>query len=162
MTADWFIVLLLLIVGLAMLLTEIFLVGIFVIGILGIIFMVGGVVMAYGYFGNEIGMSVLFTSILLTSITLYHALRQETWKFMALSNHSDSDFETPTEDNLLILGQEGITISALRPIGTAQFGNDTFEVRTFGKYLDNNSIVYIAKIDRRKIYVEPIEAIKAS
>ena len=160
---DWLVVLLLFVVGLTMLLTDIFLIGVFVVGVLGVLFMVGGVVLSYTYFGNEVGMSILVTSILLTIVTLYYALSQDTWRFMSLDRRSDEDnTPSPLVEESLLLGQEGITMSALRPIGTAQFGNDFFEVRTFGKYLDTNSIVFIAKIDRRKIYVEPIESFKAS
>ena len=140
----------------------IFLFGVFIVGILGVVFMVLGITLSHLYFGSDIGITVLVGTILMLIIAFYYALTQETWAFIASRKNSTLDAdETPVEVGL-ILGQEGLTLSALRPIGTAQFGNDSFEVRTFGKYLDNNSIVYIAKIDRRKIYVKAIESFKAS
>jgi membrane-bound ClpP family serine protease len=164
MIADWLIVLLLLISGLIMLLTEMFLLGIFVVGILGVVFMIIGIVLSHMYFGSEIGMTVMVSTIVMTLVTMYHALNRRTWSFMTsdkYERYAETDYNT-TPKTPLTLGQEGLTLSALRPMGTAQFGNESFEVRTFGKYLDNNSIIYIAKIDRRKIYVKSVESFKAS
>jgi membrane-bound ClpP family serine protease len=53
-------------------------------------------------------------------------------------------------------GEEGITVSALRPIGTADFHGKIFEVKTSGEYVSNAIKIKIVKIRVNDILVEPI------
>ena len=56
----------------------------------------------------------------------------------------------------LNIGDEGKTISTLRPIGKAEFNNKQFEVKTSGDYLDTGTPIRITKIHSNQIIVEPI------
>jgi membrane-bound ClpP family serine protease len=58
--------------------------------------------------------------------------------------------------NTLVVGLEGKTTSALRPIGKALLGEKEYEVKTAGDYLDSGSAVRIVKIISNQIIVEPI------
>ena len=53
-------------------------------------------------------------------------------------------------------GDEGITISTLRPIGKAEFRNGIFEVKTYGNYLEQGQKVRIIQVDASQIIVEPL------
>ncbi len=58
---------------------------------------------------------------------------------------------------ILAVGQEGITLSALRPIGKAEFEDKEFEVKTLGNYLETGTPIKIIAIDKSKqIIVEPL------
>ena len=54
-------------------------------------------------------------------------------------------------------GEEGVTVSALRPMGTADFHGKIFEVKTSGEYVANAIRVKIVKIRVNDIVVEPIQ-----
>jgi membrane-bound ClpP family serine protease len=56
----------------------------------------------------------------------------------------------------LTVGEEGTTISTLRPIGKAEFQNRQFEVKTTGDYLENGMRIRITQIQSHQITVEPI------
>ena len=53
-------------------------------------------------------------------------------------------------------GDEGESISSLKPIGKALFQDQEIEVRTMGEYIRENCKLRIVKIDHNKIFVEPI------
>jgi len=54
------------------------------------------------------------------------------------------------------IGDEGITLSTLRPIGKAEFNSKTYEVKTSGNYVDRGEKVKITQIESHQIVVEPI------
>ena len=54
------------------------------------------------------------------------------------------------------VGDEGIALSALRPIGKGEINGQVMEVRSFGELVDAESRIKVAKIDKRKIFVELI------
>jgi membrane-bound serine protease (ClpP class) len=56
----------------------------------------------------------------------------------------------------LNIGDVGTTRSALRPMGTAEFGNLNYEVRTTGSFLDSGTPVKIVQILSNQIIVEPL------
>ena len=60
------------------------------------------------------------------------------------------------QESVLSIGEEGISISSLKPIGKALFKEQEFEVRTSGEYLRENLPIKIVKIDHNKIIVEPV------
>jgi membrane-bound ClpP family serine protease len=52
-------------------------------------------------------------------------------------------------------GQEGVALSALRPVGKAEVGGRTFEVKTLGGYVTTGTKVRIIQILSNQIIVEP-------
>ena len=54
------------------------------------------------------------------------------------------------------IGDEGVTISTLRPMGKAEFHDKTFEVKTSGNYVERGERVKITRIDSHQIVVEPL------
>jgi membrane-bound ClpP family serine protease len=54
------------------------------------------------------------------------------------------------------IGDEGVTLSTLKPMGKAEFHNKTFEVKTAGNYIDRGERVKIIFIESHQIVVEPI------
>lgn len=55
---------------------------------------------------------------------------------------------------LLLVGQVGLSLTDLRPVGIAQFRNQRISVITEGVYLKKNSRVKIQRIEGNKIWVE--------
>ncbi|MNC95657.1 hypothetical protein D3C83_128320 [compost metagenome] len=53
-------------------------------------------------------------------------------------------------------GQEGVALSALRPVGKAEIGNRTYEVRTNGEYVESGTRIKILKVISHQIIVEPL------
>jgi membrane-bound serine protease (ClpP class) len=64
-------------------------------------------------------------------------------------------FEAAHSEETLI-GQEGITISALRPSGAAMIGDRRVDVVTRGEFVERDAPIRIAEVHGQRIIVEPI------
>lgn len=153
----WLIIAALILAGIVLIIAEVvFIPGTTVVGVLGAIFMIAGVVFAYKEFGNDIGFYVLLATGITTGGALYFSFRSGAWN--KLSNKSV--IKSKVNEGLaahLNEGEEGVTVSALRPMGSADFHGKIFEVKTSGEYVPNAIRVKIVKIRLNDILVEPIQ-----
>ena len=152
---EWTIVVSLVTIGLVLLLVEIlFVPGTTLVGIIGFIVLGIGVGLSFKYFGSDTGWLTLGTTAVAAGLTLYVSFRSNLWSRFALKSSIDSKVnEDPTGINI---GDEGVTLSALRPIGKAEISKRTFEVKTLGSYVDAGKRVRIIQISTNQIFVEPI------
>ncbi len=152
---EWMIVISLVAFGLFLLVAEIiFIPGTTLVGLLGFVFLAVGIGLSFNYFGNNIGWITLGLSTIASIVALYFSFNSKMWARFSLksTNH------TKVNEGLLkglILGQEGITVSALRPIGKAELGSQQFEVKTQGEYLNSGTKIRIVKIELNQITVAP-------
>ncbi|MFP4089565.1 MAG: NfeD family protein [Cyclobacteriaceae bacterium] len=154
----WLAIIILLIVGILLLLTEfIFIPGATVFGVAGLLLTGAGVVLAFINFGSGTGFSVLGVAFLCLTILLIVSLRSGTWEKLSLKSSSTSRVNDEVKNNLW-KGDKGITLSALRPSGKAEFKDVVVEVSTMGHYTPAGTEVRIVNIVDQKIYVEPINS----
>lgn len=152
----WIIILSLLVIGLALLIVEvIFIPGTTIVGLLGVGFSVVGVVVAYRNLGDEAGFYILMGTLAATGLGLYFSFRSGAWKRFALKSSITSKVNEGVLD-VLSVGEEGITVSSLRPSGKAEFQNKHFEVRTTGNFLNPQTKIKIIQIEGNQIVVEQI------
>jgi membrane-bound ClpP family serine protease len=153
---DWITVLLLLISGIALLIVEIiFIPGTTVLGLVGAAMVVLGVVLGYSYFGNQTGTIVLIGTLVVGAIATALSFRAGVWGKFALHDVNRAKFNEDFTPDVTI-GDEGIALSALRPIGKAEFGKQVLEVRTTGQYLTAGSRLRVIRVDENnRIFVEP-------
>jgi membrane-bound ClpP family serine protease len=156
MVLDWVTIILLIGIGLVLIVVElIFVPGVTIVGILGFILVAVGVWIGYAALGTTTGHMILAASVLVGGLALFYSFRSEAWSRFALKDVITSrvNEENP---HLLEVGEEGMTISALRPQGTAIFKERQHEVQTIGTFLSPNTPVRIIKIIANKIIVEAI------
>lgn len=152
----WIIIISLLLIGLALIIVElVFIPGTTVVGLLGLVFTVVGVVISYNHFGSETGLYILVTTLAITLLTLFYSFRSGAWSRFSLKKSIDSKVNEGLVASLNV-GDEGVTVSTLRPIGKAEFGHKIFEVRTLGGYVEPRQKVKIIEIQSHQITVEPI------
>ncbi|HEY9007017.1 NfeD family protein [Ohtaekwangia sp.] len=152
----WIIILALLMIGLGLIIVElVFIPGTTVVGLLGLIFTITGVVISYSHFGNDIGFYVLMGTMMATLVALFYSFRTGAWSRFSLKSSNTSKVN---EDILvdLHIGDEGVTLSTLRPIGKAEFHERVFEVKTLGNYIEQGQRVKITQMYSNQIVVEPI------
>lgn len=153
---EWITVILLIILGLGFIVAEIiFVPGTTFLGLLGVIFIVAGVVISYTNFGVGTGTIVLLVTLVLGLGLLVYGFKSGAWSKFALKGSIDSKVNEGDKVGLQI-GQEGKTISTLRPIGKAEFRDIVYEVSTLGNYLEPGTQIRIIKIKQNKIIIEPI------
>ncbi len=142
--------------GLFLIIAEIiFVPGTTLVGILGFIFLLLGVGLSFNYFGSETGWTTVGVSAAASGLILYYSFKANIWGRFSLKSSINSKVNEGEVDSLTV-GTEGLTVSALRPVGKATLGEKMYEVKTQGEYLDSGSRVRVIKIIMNQIIVEPI------
>jgi membrane-bound ClpP family serine protease len=150
------IIIALILIGLILLGVELFLIpGTTIVGILGFLFTIGGVVVSFSTLGTSMGFLVMAISIASAGLMLYIGIKGNVWQKFSLKDQINSKFNEDVE-MLVSLFEEGKTISALRPMGKAEFRKGIVEVRSMGGYLPTNTNVRVIKIQDKIIMVEAI------
>lgn len=156
MMLDWVTVILLIGIGLVLIIVElIFVPGTTIVGILGFILAAIGIWIGYAALGTTIGHIILGTSVLISGIAFFYSFKNDVWSRFALNDQINSRVNDENPHTLEI-GITGITVSALRPQGTAIFNERRHEVQTKGEFIAPNQTVRIIKLNHNKITVEEI------
>lgn len=144
----------LILVGLVLIFAEILLIpGVGVAGILGILSMGGSCFYAFNQLGNTAGAIVTaVNALLLVALTIW-VLRAKTWKRLTLDTKVDS--KAVYSDARISVGDRGVTVTRLAPMGMVRFGNESVEVKALEGMLDPEKDVEVVMIEDNRIYVRP-------
>ena len=154
------------IIGVALLLIEVFVIpGFGVAGIAGIVLMVGSVFFVFrNAYKLETAVSGLSFAIILTfalAIALSYILpKTRTWNHLVLETAMDSDMgfhSAPREDFQKYLGKTGVALTPLRPAGTVRVDDKRLDVVTAGDFIMRETPVKIINVEGSKIFVEAID-----
>jgi len=140
-------------IGIALVVIEVlFVPGTTFVGLIGFLLMALGVWYCFNYYGSTAGILLASASLILMVLVFYWGYKKNVWKKFALNTKNDTRLAQKAL-NYLEIGQEGITISALRPSGIAEFNGKRAEVQTFGELLDAGINVKIIEIKGNEIFV---------
>lgn len=132
-----------------------FLPGVSVAAIFSLAFYSGALYYAFAHISTTVGFITLAIALVLTIFIIWYFMRSRTLDKMSL--HTNIDSTAPTEvSNNLHVGDRGIALSRLNPMGRVLIGNITAEARSLD-FIDEGTPVIIKHIERTTIYVEPIE-----
>ena len=141
------------IAAIALLLAEIFLLpGITIAGIAGALFAIGGVTYAYTI-SVTVGNITLGSSILVFGGIFLWLLRANSFQRVSLKTNIESTVESPRNMDLKV-GDEGMTLSRLAPIGKARFHHITIEAKSTNEFIDENTPVVIVRVEGYNVIVE--------
>ena len=144
------------IVGLILILSEIFLVpGIGVAGILGILTISGSSYLAFSGFGTMAGIIVTAVNVAILVCMTIIAFRANTWKRLSLNTNIESK-AVADEAAMVSVGDKGKAMARLAPMGTVRFDTGKVEATAFEGMIDAGSDVEIVLIEDGKIYVKQI------
>lgn len=153
MGLDIIIIVFVMVAAIALILAEIFLLpGITIAGIAGALFAIGGIAYAYTI-GMAVGNITLGSSIVVFSGLFLWLMRSNSFHRVSLKTNIESTVESPRNMDLKI-GDEGVTLSRLAPIGKARFHNITIEAKSTNEFIDENTPVVIVRIDGYNVIVE--------
>lgn len=156
---DWITVISLILIGIALVVVEIiFVPGTTVVGIIGFCMVIGGIVVSFNYFGQGTGWIVMGSSAVVTGILVFLSLRTKAWERFSLKSSINSRVN---EGELVGLsnGEEGITVSSLRPSGKADIKGKLYEVTTQGNFVSSGTKIKVIRISSNQVIVEPINQI---
>lgn len=148
-------IILLIAIGIALLVLEILVLPGLIAGIIGGVFILAGVLMTYSNYGSEAGHLTAIASTILSAGTVIYFLRSKSWQKFGLNSKLEG--KTNEVDKLPVAeGDTGITISALRPMGTIMIGNLRIEAQTKGEMIPENTPVKIISVLPNKVLVEAV------
>lgn len=143
----------LILLGIILILAEIFLIpGIGIAGFLGIASICGSAYYAFAYLGSWPGVIVTVINIALLSVLLFYALRGKTWKRLEL----DTVIDSRKEEENIGTGDKGVATTRLGPIGSARINDKVYEVTSLEGMIDAGSRVEVVYIENNRIYVKPV------
>lgn len=149
------VIIILILIGVLLLLLEILVVpGVTIAGIGGALFIAAGVYMSYNNYGNNIGHLTVVFSIAIAILAIVLALKSKTWDKLSLKSKITSKVETFANDSFNV-GDSGLAITRIAPIGKARINNISVEVKSIGMYIDENSEIEIVRIEYKTIVVKP-------
>lgn len=155
MTLQLLIIVFIMALAILFFLLEIFLLpGITFAGVAGMLFAVGGIAYAYTL-GLTIGNITLAVSVFVFGVFFFWLLRANSFQRVALKTDVDARL-TSTRELGLQVGEEGVALSRLAPIGKARFGNITVEAKASENFIDERTPVKIVQIDGTNVLVETI------
>ena len=153
----WSIVVALIVIGLILLVLEILVIpGTGIVGVLGLGSLAFAVYSTYTHFGNIAGHITVGSILVVSSISIYYSIRSKTWKKLSLKSEIKSKVNV-IDNELIGVGDIGITISRLVPAGKARINDELFEVHTMGFFVDENTKIKVLKIEGNKVLVKPVE-----
>lgn len=145
----------LIIIGLLLLFAEILLIpGVGVAGILGLLSLGGSCFYAFNQMGSTAGAIVTAVNVLLVVALSIYVLRAKTWKRLTLDTNINS--KAVPSDLDVEVGDRGVTITRLAPMGSTRFSGLIVEVKALEGMLDPGVDVEVVLIEEGKIYVRPV------
>ena len=154
------------IVGVALLLIELFVIpGFGIAGIAGIGLMLGSVFFVFrSAYKFETAMFTMSSAIILAfvlAIGLSYLLpKTRAWNHLVLSAAMDSGsgfHSAPREDFQVYVGKTGVALTPLRPAGTVRVDDTRLDVVTVGDFIVRDTPVKIINVEGSKIFVEAID-----
>lgn len=144
----------LLALGLFLVILEIVLIpGTTVAGIAGAVLMVAGILWMYADHGPAAGHITLAITGVVSAFSLYYAFKSKAWE--RFSSKGVMEGRANVIDVNIKAGDEGLTLSRLRPIGTVLVNGIKVEAQTTGEMMEENMNVIVTKVLPNKIIVKP-------
>ncbi len=152
---NWWLLLLLIGLSLAFIIAEIiFVPGTTVVGLVGAGVGIWAIVLGYQQLGTPGGHWLLGGYLALGTGTVVLALRSRAWLRFGLQNRLDSGtgfVGSPLPE----VGQTGVAVSALRPMGTAEINGHRYEVTSPETFLASGTPLVVISATHRQITVRP-------
>lgn len=151
------IVTVLLLIAIVLIILEVFfLPGITIAGIASVLFYVGSIYFAFAQLGVTAGIISIIAAVLLTWIMITYFMRSRTLDKIALKTNIN-DTAPNSIDTSISVGDEGVTLSRLNPMGQVVIGEKCVEARSTGDFINESTKVRVIKVEHTTIVVEPIE-----
>lgn len=161
------VVMLLFVLGLALIIIEVFVIpGFGIAGIIGLILMLGSVFYTFFSETGEFSVALLWLSISIILTSAFAILatiflpKSSPFQRFALSTvmSADEGYHSAGSDDFQgYIGKTGVAITPLRPAGTARIENKRLDVVTVGNFIAEDTPIKVLEVEGAKISVEAIE-----
>ena len=146
--------------GLLALALEVFIAGFGVFGMIGII------LFGWGIFLLSVDVAVTLQSMVIAvaiSVVVFIVgikilTRLNFWQRFTLGERQEKNtgYTAPRDELRQYAGQEGVTITPLRPAGSAEVNGERLDVVTEGGYVPTGTKIIVVKVEGGRIVVRPL------
>ncbi len=156
MYVDLIIIIVLLLLGIGLLLLETFFIpGFGVVGIIGAAFFVGGIMFAFSSLGAKGGTIVLSISLIATAASFIGLIKSKALDRVALKTDISSTVSDEKKSTIQV-GDRGVTLSRLNPIGKALINNETVEAKSDTGFINENTPIEVLSVNPTNVVVKPL------
>ena len=155
---EMFYIVLLVFFGLLFLVAELVLLpGVSIGAVLALVCYGSSVYLAFRDFGPVTGTVVILVILVLSVIATVVSLRAKTWQRFSLKQEirSSSMPVIPAEE--LQVGDRGVTLSRLSPMGKVEIGGRTYEAKSQRAYVDQQPDVEVVGFENFSVIVKTIK-----
>ena len=148
------------VVGIILLIVEMFMPGFGIPGIAGTLLLVEAVVMSWRDHGPLAGLGVTVVVIALVGIFISASLKSAATGRISRSSlilkgsSTKEEGYQSSDDKKAYVGKTGVTLTVLRPSGLADFGGERFNVVSQGEFIDRDVQVEIIEVEGARVVVE--------
>lgn len=147
-----------LVIGLALIVIEMFLPGFGFVGLSGMLLLSGAVIFTWINYGAMVGSLMMIAVLILVVICLAVSLRSASKGKLSRSKvfmkEGDTTGETVKAEAPLSVGDTGVVESMLRPAGIVIFGDRRVSVVSEGQFIDKGKTVRVSRVEGTRIVVE--------
>ncbi|MFV0366195.1 MAG: hypothetical protein ACK5JS_06805 [Mangrovibacterium sp.] len=148
-------ILALIILGIILLFIEFAVIpGITIAGIGGIILFILSISLSFKHFGALAGVLTTLVVLIVAPILVQKFFKSKAGKKLLLETEIDAKVDTIHD---ISIGDEGITVGRLAPVGKAKFGNQILESKSISGFVDANVKIKVIEISKTQIIVEPLK-----
>lgn len=146
------VILLILLGGLALVVLELLAVpGTTIVGLCGLGLLIYGNYEIFVGYGDLWGYTSIFICSVICIGLLIYSLRAKTWKRFSLNASIDS--KVNVVDEKIQVGEEGVAITRLAPVGMAEINGERIEVYTSTSYIDANTPLIVEAVEGNRVRV---------
>ena len=147
-----------LLIGVGLLVVEVFVPGFGLPGISGIVLLVVGVALTWSAYGPVAGLAVTLISLALAGIAISVSIKSAATGKLSKSALILNEVTPPVEHEEAdaLTGNEGVTVTVLNPVGIAEFDGVRLNVVSEGSYLEKGVRVKVQQVEGNKIIVRKV------
>lgn len=147
-------IILLVLLGLLFLLAEILVLpGVSVGAMLALVCYGSAAWMAFAWFGTTAGAVTVAAIIVASGVLTVWALRAKTWQRFSLNQKIESAGNTVPQSEDVKVGDRGVAVSRLSPMGKVAIGGRTYEAKSDGAYIDQRSEIEVVGFENANVIV---------
>ena len=148
-----------LIVGVGLLVVEVFVPGFGLPGISGIVLLAVGIIITWNTYGPVAGLAVTVIALALAGISISVSVKSAATGKLSKSALilKETTQTVDHEETEALLGREGVTMTVLNPVGVADFDGVRLNVVSEGTYLEKGVKVQVTKVEGTKIIVREMQ-----
>jgi len=148
------------VVGIALLIIEMFMPGFGIPGISGVILLIVSVYLTWTRHGTLPALGVLAVEIGLGSVAVALSLRSASKGKLSKSplvlkgGQTKKEGFIATEEKGSFVGAQGVTLTPLRPAGIAEFNGERLNVVSAGEFVPKGARVTVREVEGARVLVE--------